>query len=170
MKIAIIYTTRGGTTRECAELLARELATHEVTVADMSAEPDLAQFDTVVIGFPIRAAKPAKNARKYIKQNIALLLEKRAAYYMCCGFIDCAEEYAEKALPKALKERALTVTCLGGSLAPARFKGIDKMIVKAVRSEILGGGENGEQRDDMTLPTILDENIAQLADVIKREK
>ena len=170
MKIAIIYTTRGGTTRECAELLARELTAHEVTVADMSAEPDLAQFDTVVIGFPIRAAKPAKSARKYIKQNISSLLEKRVAYYMCCGFIDCAEEYAEKALPKALKERALTVTCLGGSLDPSRFKGIDKMIVKAVRSEILGGGENGEQRDDMTLPTILDENIAQLADVIKREK
>ena len=59
------------------------------------------------------------------------------------------------------------MTCLGGSLEPSRFKWFDKIIVKAVRSEILGGGENGEQRDDMSLPTILDENIAQLADMIK---
>ena len=40
--------------------------------------------------------------------------------------------------------------------------GIDKFVVKSVRAEILGGGENGEQRDDMCLPTILDENIAQI--------
>ena len=46
----------------------------------------------------------------------------------------------------------------------------DKLIVRSVRSEILGGGENGEQREDMSLPTILDENIAQLADLIKRTK
>lgn len=167
MKIAIIYTTKSGTTRECAELLARELNGHNVTVADMNTVPDLTEFDNVVIGFPIRGAKAAKAARRYMKENAAALQTKRVAYYMCCGFIDCAEEYAEKVLPKALLESALTVTCLGGSLDPARFKGFDKMIVKAVRAEILGGGENGEQRDDMTLPTILDENIAQLADLLK---
>ncbi len=170
MKIAIIYTTKGGTTRECAELLERELAAHEVTVAGMQENTDLTEFDLVVIGFPIRMAKPCREARKYMKNNAAILAEKKTAYYMCCGFVDCAEEYAEKALPKALRGTELTVTCLGGSLEPQRFKGIDKMIVKAVRSEILGGGENGEQRDDMTLPTILDENIVQLADLIKRYK
>ena len=160
MKIAIIYTTNGGTTKECAELLARELKGHDVTVSDIKEAPELDGFDTVVVGFPIRAARPAKRARKYIKEHADKLIEKRVAYYMCCGFIDCAEEYAEKALPKELFKSALTVTCLGGSLDPQRYKGIDKIIVRAVRNEILGGGENGEQRDDMTLPTILDENIA----------
>ena len=167
LKIAIIYTTTGGTTRECAELLARELGERDVTVMDMNTAPSLTKFDTVVIGFPIRMGRAAKVARKYMKDNLSALREKRVAYYMCCGFIDCAEEYAEKVLPKPLAESALTVTCLGGSLDPKRFRGIDKMIVKAVRNEILGGGENGEQRDDMCLPTILDENIAQLADAIK---
>ncbi len=167
MKVAIIYTTKGGTTRECDVLLSRDLKGHDVTVADMSKALDLDMYDTVVIGFPIRGAKPAKAARKYIKANTAALLKKRVAYYMCCGFIDCADEYAEKALPKELSEHALAVTCLGGSLDPTRFKGIDRMIVKAVRAEILGGGENGEQRDDMTIPTILDENISQLASLLK---
>lgn len=167
MKIAIIYTTKGGTTRECAELLARELKGQETDVFDMDEKPEIVNYDTIVIGFPIRAARPAKKARKYIKENANTLLEKRVAYYMCCGFIDCEDEYAQKALPRELSDNALTVTCLGGSLDPTRFKGIDKMIVKAVRNEILGGGENGEQRDDMCLPTILDENISQLADLIK---
>ena len=41
-------------------------------------------------------------------------------------------------------------------------------MVKSVRSEILGGGDNGDERKDMSLPTIMDENISQLADKIKR--
>ena len=168
MKIAIIYTTTGGTTRECAELLERELASQNPTVFDMDECHSLADYDMAVIGFPIRMGRPAKKAGKYIKEHKAELMEMKCAYYMCCGFIDCAEEYAQKALPKELKEKALDIACLGGSLDPTRFKGLDKMIVKWTRSEILGGGNNGEGRDDMSLPTILDENISQLADLIKK--
>ena len=169
MKIAIIYTTTGGVTRECAELLAKELKGQDVTVADMSEGISLEPFDTVVIGFPIRFARPQRSARKYISENAEALKGKRAAYYMCCGFIDCAEEYVRKALPSSLTESALTVTCLGGSFDPARYKGFDKMVIRAIRNEILGGGENGEARKDMVLPTILDENISQLADLIKNK-
>ena len=62
MRIAIIYTTTGGTTRECANLLARELERHDVTVADMKQNTDLSDFDLIVIGFPIRMGKAAKAA------------------------------------------------------------------------------------------------------------
>lgn len=167
MKIGIIYTTKGGTTKECATLLERELKGHDVRVLDMSCAPTIDGYDVIVLGFPIRMAKPTRAARRYINEHRDELLRSNVAYYMCCGFIDCADEYAEKMLPRELKERAIAITCLGGSLDPARFKGFDKLIVKSVRSEILGGGNNGEGREDMSLPTILDENIAQLATKIK---
>ena len=167
MKIAIIYTTTGGTTRECAELLARELSGQETALLDMDESHSLADYDMAVIGFPIRMGRPAKRARRYIKERKGELANMRCAYYICCGFIDCAEEYAQKVLPRELKDKALVIACLGGSLDPMRFKGFDRMVVKWVRSEILGGGNNGEGRDDMSLPTILDENISQLADLIK---
>ena len=167
VKIAIIYTTTGGTTRECGELLMRELSGHDVRLIDMDTSHNVRDYDVAIIGFPIRMGKPAKRARRYIKEHKDELLSVKAAYYMCCGFIDCAEEYAQKALPKDIKAKALDITCLGGSLEPTRFKGLDRFIVKSVRAEILGGGNNGEGRDDMCLPTILDENISQLADLIK---
>lgn len=170
MKIGIIYTTKGGTTKECANLLGRELNGHEVTVLDMHDATTLDGYDIIVIGFPIRMAKPSKAARKFINEHKDELAGHKVAYYMCCGFIDCADEYAEKMLPAELKEKAIAITCLGGSLDPARFKGLDKLIVKSVRAEILGGGNNGDGRDDMSLPTILDENIAQLATHIKNVK
>ena len=168
MKIAIVYTTVGGATRECAQLLAKQLERHDVTVADMDNALDIAPFDVVVVGFPVRMGKASKRARKYFKDNANALQNATVGYFMCCGFVDCFDEYKEKVIPRELSERAFDISCFGGSLEPSRFHGLDKIVVKAVRSEILGGGENGDNRSDMSLPTIMDENIAQFADVIKK--
>ena len=169
MKIAIVYSTVGGTTRECAALLAKELKNQDVELFEIGKnEPELGDYDVVVVGFPIKMGKAEKSAGKYIKNNAIELEKGKTAYYICCGFVDCFEDYAEKTIPVSLRESAIDVTCLGGSLDPQRFKGINKLIVKSVRSEILGGGDNGDERKDMSLPTIMEENISQLADKIKR--
>ncbi len=168
MKIAIIYATKGGTTRTCAELLAKELKNHEVTLLDLAeGEPSLTHFDCLVLGFPIRMGKAYRPARKYLKKNQDVLLAHRTAYFLCCGFIDCFEDYAAHCIPEVLREGAEAVVCLGGSLDPAKVKGLDRMVVKMVRNHILGGGDNADQRRDMALPTVMENNIAQLADKIK---
>ncbi len=168
MKIAIIYTSRSGTVAECASLLGRELKNYDVTVSDIkNTQLSLDWFDMIVIGFPIRMGKAEKVAARYMKKNESVLLSKKVGYFMCCGFIDCFEEYVEKVIPRRLKENAIDVACLGGQLDPSKVKGIDRLIVKAVRDEILGGGDNADQRDDMVLPTILDENIVQFATHLK---
>lgn len=168
MKIAIVYSTKGGTTKECAELLAKELKNSDVELFDLRlGEPTLSDFDVCVVGFHIRMGKADKRARAYIKAHMSELEKMNTAYFICCGFVDCFDEYAEKSIPKALREGAIAVSCLGGSLDPERFKGLDRFIVKAVRAEILGGGENADQRQDMCLPTIMEENISQFADALR---
>ena len=168
MKIGIIFATVGGATRECAELLQRELNHHEVELFDIAdGLPDLRALDVAVIGFPIRMGKPIKSMRKYLKNNAVELKKIKTAYYICCGFVDCFEDYAEKCIPVDLSACAIDVACLGGSLDPARVKGFDRIVVKAVRNEILGGGDNADQRKDMVLPTVMPENISQLADKIR---
>lgn len=170
MKIGIVYASRGGTTKECARLLARELKNHDVTVLEIGKDNiDLDEFDITVVGFSIRMAKPVSAARSFLKKNKAKLLSCRVGYFICCGFVDCFEEYAEKALPRELYNSALAISCFGGSLDPERFKGLDKILVKTIRNEILGGGDNADQRRDMTLPTIFESNITQFAERI-REK
>ena len=84
-----------------------------------------------------------------------------------CGFTDCFEEYAEKAIPAQLYERAVAISCFGGSLDYTRFKGFDRFLVKLIRNEILGGGDNADQRSDMSLPTIFEANITQFADKLR---
>lgn len=168
MRIAILYTTVGGTTRECAELLKRELKNQDVEIFEIGAsEPNFEDFDAIVLGFPIIMGKAAQVARKYMKSHKAELLKSRVAYYICCGFTDCFGDYADTTVPEELRENAIDIACLGGSLDPARFKGLNKIIVKYVRSDILGGGDNGDERGNTGLPTIFEENIAQLAENIK---
>ncbi len=158
----------GGTTRECATLLADELKNHSVEIFEIGKnEPDIGDFDVVVVGFPIMMGRALKNAKNYIKANKDALKNAKTAYFICCGFVDCFEEYAEKCILAELREVAIDISCLGGSLDPTRFRGLNKFVVKAVRAEILGGGDNADERKDMTLPTIMEENIAQLADKIK---
>ena len=62
---------------------------------------------------------------------------------------------------------AVAVTCFGGRFDVSAQKGIDKLIVRMIRSDILGGGANGDQRKDMSLPTILENNISQFAEIIR---
>lgn len=169
MKIGIIYATVGGTTRECAALLRDELKSHDVTLYDIAKEtPDVSGLDLAVIGFPIRMGKAIKVMRNYLRNNVETLKKIDTAYYICCGFVDCFDDYAEKCIPSELREVAKGIFCLGGSLDPSRFKGFDRIVVKAVRDEILGGGDNADQRQDMCLPTIMEENIRQFADKLKR--
>ena len=168
MKIAIVYATVGGTTRECASLLAKELKNHSVELFEIGKnEPRIGDFDLVTVGFPIVMGRALKSARNYLKANKDALKKVKTAYFICCGFVDCFEEYAEKCLSYDEREAAVDVACLGGSLDPSRFKGLRRMVVKAVRAEILGGGDNADDRKDMALPTIMEENIAQMADKIK---
>ena len=169
MKIAIIYATRGGTVRECASLLARELKNDEVTLLEIGKDDiSFEGFDRIVLGFSIRMAKALPAARKFIKQNEEKLLSLPVGYFICCGFTDCFEEYAEKTIPTPLYYRALAISCFGGSLDHTKFKGLDRLLVKTIRDEILGGGDNADQRSDMSLPTIFESNITQFAEKIRK--
>ena len=170
MKIGIIYATKGGTTRECANLLSKYFCNHDIALLEIGKdEIDLDAFEFVVVGFPIRMARAQKNARRFLKANKDKLSSKRAAYFICCGFTDCFEEYAERSIPGELYEGALDIACFGGSLDHTRFKGFDRLLVKTIRNEILGGGDNADQRHDMTLPTIFEANISQFADSVKQK-
>ena len=168
MRIAIVYATMGGTTGECASLLRDELNNHDVTLLEIGRDSiDLDAYDVLAVGFPIRMGKPIKSARRFLTENSETLLKKRVGYFILCGFVDCFEEYAESAITKELRESSVAISCFGGSLDPGRFKGFDRLIVKMVRSDILGGGDNADQRRDMSLPTIMEPNIVQFADLIK---
>ena len=168
-KILIVYATKTGSTATAAQLLCDRLRGREATLCTTDApEADPTAYDIVVIGGCIRYGKLYKPVREYLQKWDAVLAEKQTGYFLLCGYPDSVEEYYEKVLTGEQAERAFSLACFGGEMVPAHAKNLwDKLVLKIQRDNILGGGNNGDQREDMVLPTISEENIAQFAGQLK---
>lgn len=168
-KILIVYATKTGSTATAAQLLADRLAGREVTLCTTDApEADPSAYDIVVVGGCIRYGKLYRPVREYLQKWDAVLAQKQTGYFLVCGYPDSVEEYYDKVLTEEQAERAFALACFGGEMVPAHAKSLwDKLVLKIQRDNILGGGNNGDQREDMVLPTISEENIAQLANQLK---
>lgn len=87
MKTFIGYSSRHGTTKQCACMLAEKLA-GEVFLCDLDAEkpevPDAC--DTIVVGSAIYVGKMRRSAARFCEQHSSLLLQKRLGLFLCCGF------------------------------------------------------------------------------------
>ena len=90
MNILIVYASRLGASRFCAELLRDKLnKRYEVTCVDIADAPDPADFDVVVVGGSIRFERLDKRLRKYIKTHRKTLEQKASAFFLCCAFGGC---------------------------------------------------------------------------------
>jgi len=168
MKILIVYATRGGVSRTCAEMLKEKLeAHHAVTCCNVEdGAPTPEDFDVAVLGGSIRMGRLNKKLKKYIKAHRATLAAMPSAAFICCGFPIQLEDYVETQLPRDL-EFSLGVHCFGGEIKPEKQRGMDKLILKMVRSHIryMDLEENGKH--DYMLPEIIPEHITLLADRIR---
>lgn len=171
MKILAVYATKTMTCEKCLCELEKYLPQGEITRANItnsSCVYDIKDFDFVLIGSSIRMGKINRRVKNYIKDHIHELSDTKFALFLCLGFVDLFDEYAKKNFPLHVMDDARAVVCFGGEMDPSKQKGIDKLIIKIVRDDITGGGNNGQPREDISLPTINENNISQLAEVIKQ--
>lgn len=167
MKILILYSTKNGTTAECAKMLCDKLSgSNEVTLTDIKAEGDHAPdaFDVVILGSSVRMGRISKKMKKYIKENLEMLNTKKCAAFLCCGFPDEFEEYVRSELPATLS-LCYGAHCFGGELKPKKLRGLDRLIVGVMRRSIVEHDfEDGNYKG--LLPEIIPEHISMLADKI----
>lgn len=171
MKILAVYATKTMTCEKCLCELEKCLPQGEITRANItngSCAYDLKDFDFVLIGSSIRMGRINRRVKNYIKDHMNELSGTNYALFLCLGFVDLFDEYARKNFPGKVMDDARAVACFGGEMDLSRQKGIDKLIIKIVRDDIMGGGNNGQPREDISLPTINENNISQLAEIIKQ--
>ena len=168
-KILILYASRGGATKYCAELLAEKLKNiHEVCVTDITkSQPAPDEFDVIVLTSSIRMGQMNKLMKKYVKENKEVLSQIPTAVGLCCGFPRQFEEYIETQLPRDLV-CSLGHHLFGGELKPEKLRGMDKLIVKMARTSIQTQDFEQSNADLHDLPELLPENVTLLADKIKQ--
>ena len=169
MRILIAYATKNGVSQRCAELLAEQLPdAFRVTLFRADEKEDLPlprDFDVVVLGGSIRYGKLSGALRRYLSRHRETLAEKHFAFFVCCGFPDRVDEYAEDNLPKGLVP-SLGVHCFGGELKPEKLKGFDRFVVRSVRKSIVEHDfEDGHYEG--ALPEIMPDHIARLVDTLR---
>lgn len=85
MKTAIVYATKYGCTKKCAEILKTYLH-GEVNILSVKADKiNLSQYDTVFIGGSVYMGKIQKEITHFCKRNLKQLLHKKIAYGNLCG-------------------------------------------------------------------------------------
>ncbi len=168
MKILVIYSSVWGVSKRCSEMLCERLEnSFEITLCDIKdGAPSPEGFDVAVIGGSIRMSKLNKRLKAYLKEHADVLCKIQTALFICCGFTDSFEDYAHFQFPRTVIP-SLGIHYFGGELKPDKLKGIDKLIVKSVRSSVAQVDIDCPNDDRPPLPEIIPENIWRLADRIR---
>lgn len=168
MKVLVIYATKGGVSRRCCEILTEKLqGSMEITLCDINNTPPVPNdFDVAVIGGSVRMGSINKKLKAYLKNNAEALNQINTALFLCCGFSENFDDYVSMQIPKSVIP-SLGIHFFGGELKPEKLKGIDKLIVKMVRSSLKSEDFEHPDPDRSPLPEIIPENIIRLADKIR---
>jgi menaquinone-dependent protoporphyrinogen oxidase len=113
MRTLIVYATRSGASRECAEILATEIGS--CTLFDLSEDmPDISGYDIVVVGSGIRMGNVYRPVKNFIETNTDTLLSKKIAFFICNTQTDKYMKFVEKDIPEILRKAAFRISAFGG--------------------------------------------------------
>jgi menaquinone-dependent protoporphyrinogen oxidase len=155
MKNLIVYATKHGTVKKCAEMLKAKL-NGETVLANVNDEVlDLEDFDTVILGGSIHIGKIQKKLYNYAEDNLNQLLKKKVALFICSG--EDNPEYITASFPEGLLNHAVSKQLFGGELILENLNFFTRFLMRRIMKI-----KNGYSR-------IKESNISELADNINEE-
>ena len=154
MKNLIVYATKHGTVKKCAEMLKVKL-NDETVLANVKEEvPDLDNFDNVILGGSIYIGKIQKKLYNYAKDNLSQLSKKKVAVFICSG--EDNPEYITTSFPEELLNHAVSKQLFGGELILENLNFFTRFLMRRIMKI-----KNGYSR-------IKKSNISELADNINK--
>ena len=169
MKVLIIYASKTGVSERCALMLSKKLASDAIKIDLIPIDNDLPSpegYDVAVIGGSIRMGALNKKLKKYLKAHAKTLNSIHTAIFLCAGLSENVDDYITLQIPKYIIP-SLEIHYFGGEVKPANAKGIDKWILRAMRSSIKDVDFEAPDPNANPLPEIIPENIHRLADRIR---
>lgn len=84
MRTLIIYASKYGCTKDCAEILESSIKGEVVLINIKNKIPDMLTFDSIIIGGSIYMGKIQRSITNFCKRNKAKLLQKKIGLFICC--------------------------------------------------------------------------------------
>ncbi|MCE5189832.1 MAG: flavodoxin domain-containing protein [Eubacteriales bacterium] len=134
MNTLVLYASQYGFTADCALQLKGQLD-GKATLVDLVKEsaPDLAGYDTVIIGGSIYMGKVQEQVSAFCMAKQTEMLSRKLGLFLCCGLPKNLEQSLAASFPEALRKSAKAVGCFGGELRTDRMKPMHKLIAKMMQ-------------------------------------
>ncbi|MDF2474260.1 MAG: flavodoxin [Lachnospiraceae bacterium] len=85
MNTLIVYASKYGCTKKCAELLSKELQGKSDLVNLKSSDNiHISEYDRIIIGGSIYAGRIQKEVKEFCCENLERLKEKQIGLFICC--------------------------------------------------------------------------------------
>lgn len=140
MKTLIVYGSKTGTAKQCAEALAGRL--NGADLCDITEkQPDPAEYDVIVLGGGVRMGLIHNDIRQYAEKHKAVLAGKKLGVFVTCGYDDLAEKIIGNNLPAEVLAAAKVKMSFGGEMDLSKQKGfMDKMVCRTMLKEFKKNG------------------------------
>jgi menaquinone-dependent protoporphyrinogen oxidase len=169
MNAIIIYGTKHGSTKKCAEMLSERL-TGKVDLCNIKEDksPNLSQYDKVILGGAVYAGTIPKELREFCTKNLNALKEKKLGLYICCMNDKEVEKQLNSVFPQELLSSAVVKKGLGGEFKFKEMNFFERLITKVVSKSL--SKEDPSLAIDMTkdLSMLSEENIDEMARLMNK--
>jgi menaquinone-dependent protoporphyrinogen oxidase len=142
-RVLLAYATKAGSTAEVAVKMGQLLAQRslQVDVRPLASVTDLAPYQTVVLGSPIRVGKLLPEALTFIQHNQAALQQKAFSVFILCMTLATDNADNRKKVSAYLDPvRALVKPAHEGLFAGVmdlnKLKGIERLMIMAMKTPI----------------------------------
>lgn len=163
MKILVIYATKYGCTKKCAEILKSFLDEEVEILSAKSYKIDLTQYDVVLIGGSVYMGKIRKEIIQFYKRNKKQLENKRIGLFVCCYTPNGTDGFLESLFPKEMLEHAFYATCVGGEMNYRKMNCIYRKMFQSLK-------KIDDFNKVFTDPTINKEEIRKLAYMVNKKE
>lgn len=134
LKTLIIYSTKTGTTKKCAALLAANIGADSCDLAAVTEDiPPLSDYECVAIGSYLRMGVMDKKISAFLQKHKEELFGMKFGLFFCCALADKVSEAIEKNFSEEFMDHAAIIDCFGGELPKENAKGMDKIFISSVR-------------------------------------
>lgn len=132
---AIIYSSRYGTTKSCAQYL-KESIKGNIDIIDVDKLDlktiDIEKYNTIILGSSIYIGSVSKNMKAFCSKNTESLKEKTVGIFICCGQPNKAKEFMAANFPSEILGNCGVTGSFGGEAKIDKMKFVDKCITKIV--------------------------------------
>ncbi|MET7772755.1 flavodoxin domain-containing protein [Nocardia sp. NPDC005366] len=151
-RIAVVYATAQGSTREIAEYIAEGFTTRgaEVELADVDHAPELTRFDAVVLGSAIHDMSLLLPAVDYVRNNRAALADT-AVWLFSVGLGPALRGPIGRVIGRTVPPK---IAAVRDSISPREYRAfaghyerVGVSLKARVLYRLMGGGRYGDLRD-----------------------